>query len=181
MTDLSNVSGTWNLDVAHTRLGFAAKHAMVTTVRGAFGDFEGSLVLDGENPARDGVATGAALDKYTTQAITPLHIGYSAFAGQRDDGFYADIQSIFDLLQLRNPGKDSQGGFNIHLMALEIPMSELGGDKQVPYIGSHREANPFMGWRSVRMVDPLRRRLASGQSCAAKRRCRGCGSRRTTR
>jgi len=51
MTDLSTVSGTWNLDVAHTRLGFAAKHAMVTTVRGAFREFEGSLTLDGANPA----------------------------------------------------------------------------------------------------------------------------------
>jgi len=29
---------------------------------------------------------------------------------------------------------------------------DLGGDKQVPYVGSHREANPFMGWRSVRMT-----------------------------
>lgn len=29
---------------------------------------------------------------------------------------------------------------------------DLGGDKQVPYIGSHHEANPFMGWRSVRMT-----------------------------
>jgi phosphoenolpyruvate-protein phosphotransferase len=28
---------------------------------------------------------------------------------------------------------------------------DLGGDKQVPYISTHREANPFMGWRSVRM------------------------------
>ena len=28
---------------------------------------------------------------------------------------------------------------------------DLGGDKQVPYIATHREANPFMGWRSVRM------------------------------
>jgi polyisoprenoid-binding protein YceI len=51
MTDLQNVTGTWNLDVAHTRLGFAAKHAMVTTVRGSFGEFEGSLTLDGETPA----------------------------------------------------------------------------------------------------------------------------------
>lgn len=51
MTDLSNVTGTWNLDVAHTRLGFSAKHAMVTTVRGAFLDFEGSLRLDGDQPA----------------------------------------------------------------------------------------------------------------------------------
>jgi phosphoenolpyruvate-protein phosphotransferase len=29
---------------------------------------------------------------------------------------------------------------------------DLGGDKKVPYIGTHREANPFMGWRSVRMT-----------------------------
>ena len=57
--------------------------------------------------------------------------GYVAFAGQRDDGFYGDINSIFDLLRLRNPGKDSQGGFNIHLMALEIPIAELGGDQQI--------------------------------------------------
>ena len=28
---------------------------------------------------------------------------------------------------------------------------DLGGDKQMPYIGAQREANPFMGWRSVRM------------------------------
>src|SRR5204863_5109284 len=84
-----------------------------------------------ENPAKDGVATEAQLDKYTKQAITPLSKGYIAFAGQRDDGFYADIQSIFDLLQLRSPGKDSQAGFNIHLMELAIPVSELGGDQQV--------------------------------------------------
>ena len=59
--------------------------------------------------------------------------GYVAFAGQRDDGFYADINSIFDLLSLRSPGKDSQGGFNLHLMALNIPIEELGrdGDKQI--------------------------------------------------
>ena len=84
----------------------------------------------GEALARKGVATEAELDRYTKNAIATLRNGYSAFAGQRDDGFYADIQSIFDLLSLRNPGKDSQGGFNIHLMALQIPVSELGGDMQ---------------------------------------------------
>ncbi len=35
--------------------------------------------------------------------------------------------------------------------AVTIRTLDLGGDKQVPYIGAHREANPFMGWRSVRM------------------------------
>jgi hypothetical protein len=86
---------------------------------------------DGENPAKDGVATDADLDRYTKQSIVALRDGYLSFAGQRDDGFYADIQAVFDLLKLRNPGKDSQGGFNIHLMALAIPVGELGGDQQV--------------------------------------------------
>lgn len=85
---------------------------------------------NGENPARKGVATRAELDKYTQQAITTFPSGYTAFAGQRDDGFYADIQSVFDLLKLRNPGKDSQGGFNLHLISLRVPLSELGGDQQ---------------------------------------------------
>ncbi|MDP3071740.1 MAG: DUF4331 domain-containing protein [Opitutaceae bacterium] len=86
---------------------------------------------NGENPAKDGVATFNALDTYTKEAIIDLAGGYTSFAGQRDDGFYGDIQSIFDLLKLRNPGKDSQGGFNVHMMALEIPLTELGGDRQV--------------------------------------------------
>jgi phosphotransferase system enzyme I (PtsI) len=28
---------------------------------------------------------------------------------------------------------------------------DLGGDKHVPYLGNVREANPFMGWRSIRL------------------------------
>jgi len=86
---------------------------------------------NGENPAREGVAGSAKLDRYTTEAIKQLKKGYVSFAGQRDDGFYADIRAIFDLLQLHDPGKDNQGGFNLHLMALEIPITELGGDQQI--------------------------------------------------
>ena len=86
---------------------------------------------DGEMSAKGGVRNEADLDRYTQEAIATLAGGYRAFAGQRDDGFYADIQSIFDLLSLRNPGKDSQGGFNIDFMALEVPITELGGDQQV--------------------------------------------------
>ena len=85
----------------------------------------------GENPAKDGVATVDELDRYTRQAIATLDRGYVAFAGQRDDGFYGDIQAVFDLLSLRSPGRDAQRGFNLHLMALAIPVDELGGDRQV--------------------------------------------------
>ncbi len=86
---------------------------------------------DGENPAKDGVSDGFNLDRYTAQTVHTLKDGYRAFAGQRDDGFYADIQAVFDLLQLRNPGKDVQAGFNVHTLVLDIPMEELGGDQQV--------------------------------------------------
>lgn len=86
---------------------------------------------NGEMPAKPGVSSAAGLDPYTAAAITTLGNGYVSFAGQRDDGFFGDIQSIFDLLQLRDPGKDSQGGFNIHLMSLVIPIAELGSDQQI--------------------------------------------------
>jgi len=89
---------------------------------------------DGTNPARPGVADASALDTYTKQSIANLANGYRSFAGQREDGFYGDVQAVFDLLQLRTGvGNtfDSQGGYNVHTIALEIPVSELGGDQQV--------------------------------------------------
>jgi len=86
---------------------------------------------NGENPAKEGRATFAEFDRYTQQGTFVYTNGYRAFAGQREDGFYGDIQSIFDLLKLRTVGKDSQGGFNMHLLSLVIPVSDLGGDQQV--------------------------------------------------
>lgn len=47
---LTDVTGTYTLDVAHSRIGFSARHAMVTKVRGQFNDFAGTIVLDGANP-----------------------------------------------------------------------------------------------------------------------------------
>ena len=35
--------------------------------------------------------------------------------------------------------------------AVTIRTLDLGGDKHVPYFGEQREANPFMGWRSIRL------------------------------
>ncbi|MDB6139593.1 MAG: hypothetical protein JWO94_2665, partial [Verrucomicrobiaceae bacterium] len=89
---------------------------------------------DGENLAKEGVATTAALDSYTKACIPTNPVGYQVFAGQRDDGFYADIQSIFDLdfsFTGGNKPFDSQGGFNVHTIVMNIPLTELGGDQQV--------------------------------------------------
>jgi polyisoprenoid-binding protein YceI len=45
-TTLTDLAGTWTIDAAHTRIGFVARHAMVTKVRGAFNAFEGTAVVD---------------------------------------------------------------------------------------------------------------------------------------
>lgn len=44
-------TGSYAVDPAHSRIGFVARHAMVTKVRGSFNEFEGSGYFDAENPA----------------------------------------------------------------------------------------------------------------------------------
>jgi polyisoprenoid-binding protein YceI len=46
----AELSGTYTIDPVHSRLGFVARHAMVTKVRGSFNTFEGTIEIDGENP-----------------------------------------------------------------------------------------------------------------------------------
>jgi polyisoprenoid-binding protein YceI len=55
-TGFQALTGTYTLDTAHSRIGFVARHAMVTKVRGQFNEFEGSAVIDGENPEASSVA-----------------------------------------------------------------------------------------------------------------------------
>jgi polyisoprenoid-binding protein YceI len=41
-------AGTFDLDQAHSRIGFSARHMMVSKVRGHFGDFTGSITIADE-------------------------------------------------------------------------------------------------------------------------------------
>jgi polyisoprenoid-binding protein YceI len=49
------LTGEYTLDPAHTRIGFVARHAMVTKVRGAFNEFTGTVQVDGEAPEKSQV------------------------------------------------------------------------------------------------------------------------------
>jgi polyisoprenoid-binding protein YceI len=46
------LSGDWDFDPAHTRIGFSARHAMVTTVRGSFNDVTGHFYADLEDMSK---------------------------------------------------------------------------------------------------------------------------------
>ncbi|MFC9243825.1 YceI family protein [Streptomyces sp. NPDC057136] len=55
-TPLTSLTGNYALDPAHTQIGFVARHAMVTKVRGAFNEFEGMGYFDGQDPAKSSVS-----------------------------------------------------------------------------------------------------------------------------
>ncbi|MBI4899707.1 MAG: YceI family protein [Actinobacteria bacterium] len=64
MSSLNDLKGTYVIDGAHSRIGFSARHAMVTKVRGGFGQFEGTAVLNAENPAASKVEVTIQADSF---------------------------------------------------------------------------------------------------------------------
>ncbi len=83
-------------------------------------------------------------------AVHKLADGSRVFAGQRAEGFYVDLGSIFDLLDLRPiqelnifakaigltamPGVNSTKFVNVHSIALQVPISKVTSHKR-PVIG----------------------------------------------
>ncbi|HET9079619.1 MAG TPA: YceI family protein [Trebonia sp.] len=51
-TTPATLTGTYRIDPAHSRIGFVARHAMVTKVRGSFKEFTGTGTFDVEGPSR---------------------------------------------------------------------------------------------------------------------------------
>jgi polyisoprenoid-binding protein YceI len=49
---LAALTGEWMIDRAHSRIGFSVRHALVTTVRGAFTEYQSRLYFDGRDPSR---------------------------------------------------------------------------------------------------------------------------------
>ncbi len=71
----AELAGTWEFDTAHTRLGFAARHLMVATVRGRFAEVAGQAVLDPSNPtASNATVTIQAASIDTGSADRDAHL-----------------------------------------------------------------------------------------------------------
>lgn len=64
---LKELFGTYLIDPAHTRIGFSARHAMVTKVRGAFTEVEGTAHLDGANPPASDVTITMQVSSFDTR------------------------------------------------------------------------------------------------------------------
>src|SRR5262245_66695244 len=72
-------AGTFTLDAAHTRVGFVARHLMVSKVRGSFGEVSGSIVI-GEEPLASSVEVSIKTGSITTgQADRDTHLRSADF------------------------------------------------------------------------------------------------------
>jgi polyisoprenoid-binding protein YceI len=64
---LGTLTGDYTLDAAHSRVGFVARHAMVTKVRGLFKQIDGTIHLDAENPSRSSAQVTVQVASIDTQ------------------------------------------------------------------------------------------------------------------
>lgn len=82
---LDDLAGTWTIDPSHSRIGFVARHAMVTKVRGSFNEFEGSAVVDGEDFSRStATVTIQATSIDTRNEHRDSHLRSNDFFGMDD-------------------------------------------------------------------------------------------------
>jgi Domain of unknown function (DUF4331) len=101
--------------------------------------------------------------KLVTDQDHLLSDGALTFAGQRDDAFFGDIGSIFDLVAIRvgtgatGGGKDFFAGYAVHAIALQIPISQLdNGTNHTIGVYANTERPSPDGWVQVsRLGFPL--------------------------
>ncbi len=113
-----------------TRIKYAPRHSPLRTVLGR------GLASP---PCNVGVFSTPNYPKLAQEAVHGLPGGIKVFAGQRNDGFFADLGAVFDLGDVRPLQKFHVGsmlanaggidtlksGTNVHTIALQIPISQL--------------------------------------------------------
>jgi hypothetical protein len=104
-------------------------------------------------PVNIGPRSTPDYEDLASAAVQTIDGGIKVFAGQRDDTFWVDLGSIFDLGGLRpfnpahvipldqDPGVDGVGGYNTHAIAIQIPISQLKGPKGQMVIGVYANAS----------------------------------------
>jgi polyisoprenoid-binding protein YceI len=127
--------GTYTLDPTHSRIGFVARHLMVTKVRGHFGTFEGSITIAEDPKASTAEATikTASIDTGTADRDTHLR-----------NGDFFDVE-LFPEITFRNARVRSQNGTDFTVtgdltvkdVTREVTLDvELDGVAQDPWGGT---------------------------------------------
>jgi polyisoprenoid-binding protein YceI len=153
------VAGTWDIDAAHSTVGFVVRHMMVSKVRGFFDNFSGEIVT-AEDPTDSSVTATIDLASIDTrQEQRDAHIRSADFfdvenhptmtfrsTGVRADGadwivdgeltLKGNTKPVSLALELNGFGPDAYGGTRAGFSArTEISRSAFGVDIQMPMDG----------------------------------------------
>ncbi len=124
-------TGTWNVDPAHSRVGFRVKHLGISTVRGEFREFEGQLVIPEEGtPSASGTIKAASIDTGDDQR--DAHLRSADFFDAEND---PDI--TFHTTSITAKDEDTYevtGELTMHGVTKPITLiAEIGGVETDPY------------------------------------------------
>jgi polyisoprenoid-binding protein YceI len=130
-------TGTWTVDPAHTKVGFAVKHMGISTVRGEFGEFEGTLVLgeDLSSAHAHGSVKTASVD--TNQPQRDEHLRSADFF---DAANYPEI--TFESTSIEQADEDTYritGQLTLHGVTRELVLhAEIQGTETDPQSGNDK-------------------------------------------
>lgn len=131
LTKTAIPTGTWQVDPAHSKVGFAVKHMGVATVRGEFNEFEGVLELgDDLSSARaQGTVRAASVD--TNQAQRDEHLRSADFL---EADRYPELR--FESTAIEQVGEDTYriaGELTMHGVTRDLELeAEVGGTEIGP-------------------------------------------------
>jgi polyisoprenoid-binding protein YceI len=124
-------TGTWSIDPAHSKIGFAVKHMGIATVRGEFSEFAGTLEIDDAGQSRmQGTANAASID--TNEPQRDAHLRSADF-------FDADRYPQISFEATRVELLDEQsvaitGNLTMHGVTAQITLrAEVAGTDVDPY------------------------------------------------
>ena len=129
---IADVSGDYVLDPSHTRIGFSARHAMVTNVRGQFDTFEGAAHIDTTDPAASTVRVTIKAGSVST--------GQEQRDGHLKSGDFFDVENHPDITfvstSVKRDGSEWTISGELTIKAVSRPVTvlfeELGSAKD-PY------------------------------------------------
>ena len=125
-------TGTWVVDPVHSRVGFAVKHLGISTVRGEFKEFEGTLEIGEDLPTSRAYGTVKVASIDTREADRDDHLRSPDFF---DVGQFSEI--AFESTKIEALDEEEfrvTGRLTIHGVSNEIVLhAEVGGAERDPW------------------------------------------------